>query len=272
MLLSVATSSKIMVDWFLGTMGFGYKQWSGAFYPRGLAAHSYLAYYSERFEAVEVDSTFYGTPRVQQVQRWTAVTPPHFTFCAKTPRDITHNQRLVNVMPAMNNFLDTMRHLGPKLGVILIQFSPDFTTNERNRLVPLLEALPSDIRFAIEFRHRSWEVPQTADLLQRHNMAWVSADYIYLRKVVRQTADFLYMRFIGPHGQFATKDKELVDKTAVLQKWHSQIQPHLSQVNSIYGFFNNDYSGYSPATCNRFKTMVGLETKDIRVMQQGRLF
>ena len=261
-----------MVDWYLGTMGFGYKQWLGAFYPQGLAAHNYLAYYSERFDAVEIDSTFYGTPRVKQVERWTAVTPPHFTFCAKTPRDITHNQRLVNVTSTMHNFLDTMRHFGDKLGVILIQFPPDFSVHERDKLTPFLEGLPADICFAVEFRHRSWEVPQTADILQKQNIAWVSADYIHLQKVVRQTADFLYLRFIGPHGQFATKDKELVNKTADLQKWHSQIQPHLDRVNSVYGFFNNDYAGYSPATCNRFKTIVGLETQDIRVMQQGRLF
>jgi uncharacterized protein YecE (DUF72 family) len=90
--------------------------------------------------------------------------------------------------------------------------------------------------------------------------------------VVRQTADFLYLRFIGPHGQFATKDKELVDKTADLQHWHAQIQSYLDQINTVYGFFNNDYSGHSPATCNRFKKIAGQETKEIRVLQQGRLF
>ena len=261
-----------MVDWFLGTMGFSYKQWLGAFYPQGLAAHNYLAYYGERFDAVEVDSTFYGVPRPEQIERWTAVTPPHFKFCLKTPRDITHNQRLVNVALAMNGFLAALRPLGDKLGAVLIQFPPNFTTYERDKLVQFLQILPTDIRFAVEFRDRSWEVPATAELLRKQNVAWVSADYIYLRKVVRQTADFLYLRFIGPHGQFATKDKELVDKTVDLHKWHSQIEPHLNQVTNIYGFFNNDYSGYSPATCNRFKTIVGQETQDIRVMQQGRLF
>lgn len=261
-----------MTNWFLGTMGFAYKQWSGVFYPAGLNPSHYLAYYSERFTAVEVDATFYGPPRPEQVERWTAVTPSHFKFCAKTPRDITHQQRLVNMLPAMHNFLAAMRLLGDKLGAILLQFPPDFTTYEREKLVTFLKGLPSDIHFAVEFRDSSWDEPATADLLQTYNIAWVSADYIYLPKVVRQTADFLYLRFIGPHGQFTTKDRELIDKTADLQNWQSQIQPHLNKTDTIYGFFNNDYAGYSPATCNRFKQIIGLETKDIRILQQGRLF
>jgi uncharacterized protein YecE (DUF72 family) len=51
----------------------------------------------------------------------------------------------------------------------------------------------------------------------------------------------------------------------------AQIQSHLDKVNTVYGFFNNDYAGFSPATANRFKELVGLEARDITVMQQGRL-
>jgi uncharacterized protein YecE (DUF72 family) len=63
-----------------------------------------------------------------------------------------------------------------------------------------------------------------------------------------------------------------VDKTAELHNWYAQIQPHLDKVPTIYGFFNNDYAGFSPATANRFKELAGLEAKDIGIMQQGRLF
>jgi uncharacterized protein YecE (DUF72 family) len=260
-----------MTKWYLGTMGFSYKEWIGAFYPQAMNSRNYLAYYSERFDAVEVDSTFYGTPRPEQMERWTAVTPEHFQFCPKTPRDITHTERLVGVESAMNHFIDTMRLLGDKLGAILIQFPPDFTTHEQEKLAQFMAGLPQDVRFAIEFRDSSWEVPETADLLRQHNIAWVAADYVHLEKVVRQTADFLYLRFIGRHGQFAEKNREQVDKTAELHNWYAQIQPHLDNVHTIYGFFNNDYAGFSPATANRFKNIVGLEAKDIRIMQQGRL-
>ena len=260
-----------MTDWFLGTMGFSYKEWQDAFYPAALSSRNYLSYYSERFDAVEVDSTFYGTPRPEQMERWTAVTPDHFQFCPKTPRDITHTQRLVAVEADMSHFVETMRLLGDKLGAILIQFPPDFTIHEQDKLAQFMAGLPIDVRFAIEFRDTSWEVPETADLLRQFNIAWVAADYVHLDKVVRQTADFLYLRFIGRHGQFVEKNREQVDKTADLEQWYAQIQQHLARIETVYGFFNNDYAGFSPATANRFKTIAGLEVKDIRIMQQGRL-
>jgi uncharacterized protein YecE (DUF72 family) len=124
----------------------------------------------------------------------------------------------------------------------------------------------------MEFRHRSWDTPGTAVLLRDQNVAWVSADYVHMKRQVKRTTDFIYLRFIGPHGQFATKDRELVDKTAVLQAWFQHLQPHLDRVESVYGFFNNDYSGFSPKTCNRFKEIVGVGGDEIRPLQQGRLF
>lgn len=259
-------------DWYLGTMGFSYKQWQGVFYPAGLAARHYLSYYAERFNSVEMDSTFYGTPPAERVQRWAQITPPGFKICPKTPRQFTHERPLAHTMSSMQAFVDTMRGLNEKLGPILIQLPPAFTFIERPSLATFLTHLPTDVRFAVEFRHRSWERPETADLLAQHNICWCSTDYIHLKKEIRQTTDFLYLRFIGPHGQFATKDKELIDKTEALQKWQRQIEAKKGDVNTIYGFFNNDYAGYSPATCNKFKQLAGLSPSDIDIWQQRSLF
>ncbi|MCB9420845.1 MAG: DUF72 domain-containing protein [Ardenticatenaceae bacterium] len=261
-----------MNNWYLGTMGFGYKEWVGAFYPAGMQSRSFLAHYSQFFNAVEIDTTFYGIPSVAQVMRWTAVTPPDFAFCVKTPRHITHELRLVNAMEPMQEFLEVVSLLEEKLHVVLIQFPPDFDYANFNNVRTFLKELPLDYRFAIEFRHRSWDTPGTAVLLADHDIAWVSADNIHMPRQVRQTTDAIYLRFIGPHGQFATKDKELVDKTAVLQTWYQHLQPHLDEVDAVYGFFNNDYSGFSPKTCNRFKEIVGVGGDEIRPLQQGRLF
>ena len=265
-------NEKTMTDWHLGTMGFGYKEWVGAFYPAGMPPRSFLAHYSQFFNAVEIDSTFYGVPGAEQVQRWTAVTPPDFSFCVKTPRTITHELRLVNASEPMQAFLEIVGHLGEKLRVVLIQFPPDLDYGYFNLLRQFLRTLPAKFRYAVEFRHRSWDTPGTAVLLREHNVAWVTADYIHMPRRVRRTTDFLYLRFIGPHGQFATKDKELVDKTAVLHAWYRQLSSELDKVDDVFGFFNNDYSGFSPKTCNRFKEIVGVGGDEIRPLQQGRLF
>ena len=253
-------------------MGFGYKQWVGPFYPAGMQARSYLSHYSQFFDAVEIDSTFYGTPTPDKVKRWAASTPPNFTFCLKTPRAITHDAPLTRGVAAMESFINVASLLGDKLGPILIQFGPEYTAVYANEVETFLKQLPTDKRFVIEFRHRSWAKEETAILLQTYNVCWVAADYIYLPKVITRTTDFIYLRFIGPHGQYTTKDRELVDKTADLNNWHSQIQAQGDAVTAVYGFFNNDYSGHSPTTCNRFKGIVGLDEGEIRPYQQGRLF
>ena len=257
--------------WHLGTMGFGYKQWLGPFYPAGMASKNFLAYYSTLFDAVEIDSTFYGAPRPELVQRWHYATPENFTFCLKTPKAITHEARLTDGIEAMQEFVKTAVLLQNKLGCILIQFGPTFTYAQADALGQFLSHLPQTARFAVEFRHDSWVRPEVVDLLRPYNICLVAADYIYMPKTITPTADFLYLRFIGPHGQFKTKDKEMLDKTADLQAWQQKLEPLLPQFKHVFGFFNNDYSGNSPTTCNRFKKIVGLEAAEIRPLRQGRL-
>lgn len=261
-----------MIEWRLGTMGFSYKDWNGVFYPDGLATRDYLAYYSRKFEAVELDSTFYGTPREEYVERWAEVTPPNFMFCAKTPREITHERRLEESDELMRDFLSTMRLLGDKLGVILIQLPPDMTFSHIHKLAVFLRELPPGIRYAVEFRHPSWHATATGQLLQNHNVCWASTEYKFLPQRVFVTTDFVYIRWIGRHGEYEVKDHERVDMTPHLQEWWEDISSRSDEIVAAYGFFNNDYAGHAPATCNRFKEIAGLPTKRLQPPQQGRLF
>lgn len=261
-----------MADWYVGTMGFGYKPWAGAFYPENLPRNQQLTYYAGVFNALEMDSTFYGTPRTDSVTRWRSVTADNFRFCPKAPRAITHDQRLLDVDDTLSGFLETMQILGDRLGPVVFQFPPDYRIDQRDSLKTFLQSLPSGFRYAVELRHRSWWSEATADLLREANVCWIAADYIYLPKEIRRTTDFLYLRFLGRHGQFATKTHELVDKTADLERWRSAIEPHLEHVTAVYAFFNDDYAGFSPATANRFKRILGLEAVDEKPSEQGKLF
>lgn len=261
-----------MTDWYIGTMGFGYKPWQGTFYPDKLPKAQQLAYYVSQFNALEMDSTFYGTPRAATVARWQAVAPDDFKYCPKAPREITHDLRLAPATAAiLDNFLDTMRLLGDRLGPIALQFPPDFTVEERDNLATFLERLPRDLRFAVEFRHRSWWGDETADLLRAHDVCWIAADYLYLPKEIRPTTDFLYLRFLGRHGQFAEKTHEVLDKTADLQQWREQAAAHRAVAPVAYAFFNDDYAGHAPTTANRFKALLGLDVAP-GPPEQGRLF
>ncbi len=261
-----------MTRWYIGTMGFGYKPWQGTFYPDKLPKAQQLTYYVSQFNALEMDSTFYGTPRAETVIRWAAVAPGDFKFCPKAPREITHDLRLAPATAAvLDNFLDTMRLLGDHLGPIVFQFPPDFDAGERESLDDFLGRLPHDLRYAVELRHRSWWRDDTAALLAAHEICWIAADYIYLPKEIRRTTDFLYLRFLGRHGQFDTKTHEILDKTTDLQNWRAQADALTAGAPLAYAFFNDDYAGHSPGTANRFKRMLGLDVA-AGPPEQGRLF
>jgi len=106
----------------MGTSAFTANGWRGTFYPSGLKPSDYLSFYATRFDTVEVDSTFYGTPSVSTVKAWNAKTPPGFVFAAKVPQVITHKKVLVDCDAEFKEFIGLMDNLGDKLGPLLLQF------------------------------------------------------------------------------------------------------------------------------------------------------
>ncbi len=260
------------LNWYLGTMGFSYKDWDGVFYPGGLDSREYLAYYSTYFNAVEMDSTFYGTPRNEYVQRWVQMTPGEFVFCPKMPRLITHDLGLQNAEAETAAYLETMRLFEDKLGPILIQLPPDFGQDEIETLAAFLRQLPKDLRYAVEFRNRSWHAASTGELLQAENVCWVSTEYQYMPQRIYVTTDFIYIRWLGRHGQYDTKDHERVDRTERLQEWLADVEQRKEEgIHTVYGFFNDEYSGFAPATAQRLQRLLGFEVRPLTPPHQSRL-
>lgn len=247
-----------MVDYYIGTMGFSYRDWVGTFYPTGVGARDYLSYYSRIFNAVEIDSTFYGIPKSSAVNRWRDQTPSDFKICLKVPRSITHESALVDVENEMAVFLESIDGLGDKLGVILIQFPPSFDNSNGEVLSSFLEHLPEAENFAVEFRHPSWYSSQTAQLLASQGICWAATEYPGVPKEVDLTTNFLFVRLVGEHGRFHNHNREQIDVRPQINKWWDWIRSQADQVQAVYVFFNDDYSGYAPATANRLKALIGL--------------
>src|SRR3712207_6749701 len=118
---------------YLGTSGWSYADWEGTVYPEALPSGSRLAEYAKRFATVEIDSTFYGTPRRSTVQNWREVAPDGFLFAAKFPKEITHEVKLVGVEAETRDFLRSMAGLGDRLGPLLVQLPPSFTVEGMGR-------------------------------------------------------------------------------------------------------------------------------------------
>jgi len=129
----------------------------------------------------------------------------------------------------------------------------------------------------VEFRNSSWGQQRTLDLLRERGVSLVVAEYKTRPSRIHVTADFLYVRWIGEHERFEELNREQIDMTPSLEWWKQEIgrTGATGRVKDVYGFFNNDYSGYSVATSRRFMAMMGLpvkESPDQDLAGQGMLF
>jgi uncharacterized protein YecE (DUF72 family) len=105
----------------VGTCGWSYKDWSGAFYPQHLKPAEFLSFYSQHYPGVEVDGTFYRNPSRKMVEGWRNQTPPGFAFSLKVPQKITHEKVLLDCRDEVDAFLAVARLLGDKLLCCLLQ-------------------------------------------------------------------------------------------------------------------------------------------------------
>ena len=251
-------------------MGFGFNDWLGEFYPKGIKPNKYLAYYSRIFNSVEIDSTFYGTPDLEKIKRWKTITSDQFKISVKVPRGITHEAGLIGVEYEMKSFVESVRHLDNKLGVILIQFPAVFVSSKIGVLADFIKQLPNGIRYAIEIRDSSWFVEESGrtkgeqrmvDLLKTYDICWAATMYPGLPQRIYPTTSFQYIRWIGRHGNYPQFNKVRNNRRENLTKWKSQIMDHLDGFSELFGYFNNDYSGFSPETTNTFKSLMGLPIK-----------
>ena len=234
-----------------------------------MKAADYLSYYAERFDTVEIDSTFYATPSEKTVANWKSKTPEHFIFCAKVPQVITHEKVLSECDVEFEQFIRTMDILGPKLGVLCFQF-PFFSNsvfkNQQefmDRLAPFLAKLPSDHKFAVEVRNKKWIDVQFADLLRQNGIALVLLDRSRMpgpdelaKKFDPITANFAYIRWLGDRKGIEaitqTWDTTVVDRATELSSWVDFCYQTKRRGVTVHAYANNHFAGHSPATIELF--------------------
>ena len=129
---------------------------------------SHLARYATRFDAVEINSSFYRPHAAGTYARWAASVPRSFRFSVKLPQAITHDARLQRSGDALSRFTDEISGLGRRLGGVLVQLPPSLAFDARNAST-FISAMRrrQDAPVACEPRHTSW---------QRYDIARVAAD------------------------------------------------------------------------------------------------
>jgi uncharacterized protein YecE (DUF72 family) len=178
---------------FAGTSGFSYKEWCGEFYPQKLPAREMLAHYAARLPTVEINNTFYRLPTAALLQGWRSQVADSFRFAVKTPRRITHVKRLKDCGDDFRGLIKALAALEPCLGPLLVQLPPFFKF-DRDVLAAFVGELPTGCHAAFEFRHVSWFVQETYDLLAKRNLAVVQSEEAAGFAPAPWTADWAYLR------------------------------------------------------------------------------
>jgi uncharacterized protein YecE (DUF72 family) len=184
-------------------------------------------------------------------------------FALKMPQEITHEHRLRDETGASEAFFERAREMCDKLGPVLVQMGPDFQPGELPALVDFIGRAPSDLRIAIEFRHRGWITDGVLALLSEHNIALALVDGRWIpRKLMlglaeRPTADFAYIRWMGPNRDLVDYSRVQVDRSPEIDLWSAAIEDLSEKVSHIYGYVANTFSGHSPATARELQYRLG---------------
>lgn len=236
--MSSASTSTVVRLLRVGCSGWNYKSWRGRFYPRDLPAARWLEFYATRFDTVEINNSFYRLPDRSTFANWRTHVPPAFLFAVKASRFLTHMKRLLDPNDPLQRLFSSVSGLGRRLGPVLYQLPPTLTL-DLPRLDCFLRALPrssSGTRLhVVEFRHPSWYIADTFELLRRRRVALCLHDK--LGSPIREplVGPFVYVRFHGTsgryHGSYSRRQ---------LDRWAHVLAEQIHRGRRVFAYFNND--------------------------------
>ncbi len=222
----------------------------GKIYPEKTKKADYLYHYSRQFNAIELNTTWYGVHPVH-LNKWFAAAPDDFRFCPKLPQQITHRLQLREAREATRDFCSRImafeHKLGPVWGVLPASFGP-----ERTEVVDRwLQQFPPSIPVGLEFRHPEWFSHETnrkawARIMQKHRAIAIITDVAGRRDVLHMhlTAPVSILRFVG-NRHHPTDFSRLDDWAVRMADWYRnglheayvffhQPEEHLTVENAIY--------------------------------------
>jgi uncharacterized protein YecE (DUF72 family) len=209
---------------------------------------TWLERYAGRFNAVEINSTFYRLPRASTAERWAASVPPDFRFAVKLSKEITHVRQLKNVAAPMRAFADIMQALGDRAGIVLVQLPPRLAFSEIGEEFLHLLHEQDFPRVALEPRHPSWFSTEVNTLLKKMGVARVAADPPRVPEDGRPGGDtsLVYYRWHGsPRIYWTPYEKHQLEALANAMKKYAK--------SEVWVMFDNTAQG--AATSNALELM-----------------
>jgi uncharacterized protein YecE (DUF72 family) len=239
------------INWHIGCSGFSYKEWREEFYPKGLAQSKWFSYYTQHFDTLELNVTFYRFPTLNSLRGWYDKAPAQFSFSAKVPRSITHFKKFEDTERMINDFYGLLKEgLQEKLACVLFQLPPSLIYS-KEKLEKIVNQVDPTFNNVIEFRHESWWKKNIQTVLKKHNISFcgVSFPKISFDDAIINTPT-CYYRFHGVPKLFYSE----YDKTFI-EKIHNQIVQN-KKVERAYIYFNNTASLAALHNAKYFQSLI----------------
>jgi uncharacterized protein YecE (DUF72 family) len=209
-------------------------------------------HYATRFNAVEVNATFYHALKPETFANWRAQTPDGFRFAIKANRYLTHITRLSFPLESLQAERTRCQPLGDKLAVVLWQM-PSGLHRDLERLQAFLSRLAHwpEPRHVVEFRHESWFVAETAQLLGAHRVAACQSDAADWPLWDTVTTDLVYVRL---HGHALTYCSPYSERA--LRSWAARACEWRDSGHDVHVYFDNTDLGHAIGNATRLAQLL----------------
>ncbi|MCL2185706.1 MAG: DUF72 domain-containing protein [Treponema sp.] len=251
-----------MSEILIGTSGYDYLEWKGGFYPEKLARNKFLEYYSEHFNSLELNGTYYRMPTAEQMQKMIERSQKRLRFTVKAFQGLTHAfiQGKDHTPPGliMNQYKllagEFKKAIEPLLAdnlllCALFQFPESFHYEKEERIyLDLLLKEIADIPVVIEMRNSKWQNDQVYNALKERNSGWCITDNPDLKNLMKLdytvTSDIAYLRFHGRNAKMwyngdTVSRYDYLYSDEELQSFVEPIQQLLKRAKIVQLFFNN---------------------------------
>ncbi|MBM3130726.1 MAG: DUF72 domain-containing protein [Chloroflexi bacterium] len=252
---------------YVGTSGFSYDDWVGAYYPPNLSKNDWLTFYAKEFNALEINYTYYRMPTAKTLAGMARKVPDGFLFTLKTPQEMTHTRDADASL--FLQFIEALKPLAEqkKFGTVLAQFPSSFHNTRENAdyLKHFREHL-RDLPIVVEFRNAQWLNDKTFAFLREHKTGFCCVDEPRLKgllpPIAEATSQVAYVRF---HGRNAAKwwdhaqAYERYDYTyskAELEEWTPKIQKLNQLSETVFVFANNHYRAQGIDTARQLRLLL----------------
>jgi uncharacterized protein YecE (DUF72 family) len=261
------TDPEPLPDIRIGTSGYDYPEWEGVLYLEGIGRREYIGSYSQAFGSVELNFSYNGMPKAENVLELLARTRKPIDFSIKANQALTHKVDPATWHDSVAEFSKGIAPLqeAGRLCVVLLEFPCSFHYHdaERRYLDKILKAL-SPFPLVVEFRGADWFNARVIDGLKERRVGLCSVDVPRLEGLPPLsdlvTSDIAYVRFHGRNeatwwnGDSGTRYEYLYSKDE-LSAWIPRLEAMSTQAKKVRVYFNNHRRGDAPTNAKELMAL-----------------